>query len=53
MMYSLEEEREGNMSEHSCNYKMRAEITYRLEVEREGDMSDHGCGCKNKGRCTN
>jgi hypothetical protein len=38
--YTLKVEREGDMSDCSCNYKTRTGTTYRLEVERESDMSD-------------
>jgi hypothetical protein len=32
--YSLEVEREGDVSDHSCNSKMRVGTTYRLEIAR-------------------
>lgn len=34
MTHKLEVEREGNMSDHGCNYKRRVETTYVLDVER-------------------
>jgi hypothetical protein len=34
MTYRLEVERDGDVSDHRCGYKMRLGMTYRLEVER-------------------
>ena len=33
--------REGDVSDHGCNYKTRARTTYILVVEMNGDVSDH------------
>jgi hypothetical protein len=38
MTYSLEVKRDGDMSDHSCNYKTRAGTTYNLEG---GDVKLH------------
>jgi hypothetical protein len=46
MMYQLEGEREGNISDHGCDHKTRAGKTYSLEVEKEGNVSDHDCDYK-------
>ena len=40
--------KEGHISNHGYNFKMRAGVTYRLRVERDGDVSD--CSSKNKTR---
>jgi hypothetical protein len=43
--YRLKVKREGDVSDHSCDYKTMAETTYRLEVERVSD-----CYCEYKTR---
>jgi hypothetical protein len=50
--YFLEVEREGDRSNHSCDYKTRAGTTYFLEVEREGDRSNHSCDYKTRAGTT-
>jgi hypothetical protein len=46
MTYTLEVEREGDVSDCSCDYKTRAGTTYFLEAEREGNVSDRSCDYK-------
>jgi hypothetical protein len=41
--YSLEMEREDEVSDRGYDYKTKAGMTYNLEVEREGDVSDLIC----------
>ena len=40
-MYTLEVEREIDISDHSSEYKLRAGMIYNLEAERKGEGGRH------------